>query len=693
MKPISRIFLIGLFMIVLAGCGSSSTPEPTPEPTPTLEPPPTPQATAIPAPVTRAEQASQQAYIRVIQGSWDLPEVDVYVDGAIYGYNVRFGQVIEPQPLVSGAYTLRLMPAGVDINSHSQETLFSSDFALSAGETLTLIISGDAANLNVQAVPENMTAIDANTSRVTLIHALHGGGELGVKVKDDLLIAPISAGQISHDAPIDDLNSQVQVITPDGEVIAEYGREFRSRTAVTMVMIGDASVAESVRLVYYTTRVYGDSSIFFVNAIADQPSVDIYLDGALVAGGVIYGRVHDELILKPADYQLEILPSGAIYSAPEVIYRALVNLYEDDTSIITLATQNNRINHLVTLNVPSFTPSGQSRIWFVHALYDGRPVDMTIGNISHALYGGDITRERYIDAGNYELVWVYEDGNGRGMPFDVQAGHNYIVLHVVPDAQPLVVDFPIGEEQADLSVDDPVQSGVAIEDQVIAVAEGGALVYVVNLVGGESLIDVSIGGHLIAGVPQGNLILGGRVAPDNYEVRALVSGTQNIFSLAQYSFRDAYFYTIYVTGLNIASPQLYIFEHGLIGELFDEGRAIAQFSNLSIFGSDDFMVAVSDSQVRLSPATDEDGQPLPNRYVVNGDYQVIQNNLRMGQITYPQYLTAGNYELVLFDVLTGHGITTLPNLNLQAGVRYDVIIQQDITTEAISFKVVEYPAP
>jgi hypothetical protein len=706
-KPIFRVLLSGLFLVILAGCGSSSTPEPTAEPTaiPTPEATLPPTSTPISAPVTRAEKPSQQAYIRLIQGSWDLPEVDIYVDGAIYGYNVRFGQVVEPQPLVSGTYTLRLIPSGLDINSHSQEVLFETEFTLPVGETLTFIMGGDVANLNIQVVSENIAPIDAGESRVSLIHALHQSGNLGVKVNDDVLIAPIEAYSLSHDAPIQDLNSRVYIVTPEGESIAEYGREFRSRTAVTLVIIGDASIPESVRLVNYTTRVYGDSSVYFVNSIGEQPSIDIYLDGTLTAGGVIYGQLHDQLILKPADYQLEILPSGATYQPSEVIYRAFINLYEDDTAIIALVHQNNRINHLVTLDVTSPTPPNQSRMWFVHA-GDDSSVEMVVSNISNRLYGGDVTRERYIDAGSYDLNWINEDGASQSIPLTIEAGNNYIVVYVAPTVQPIIVNFAVGVEQAQVDDEqDPQSSSISSQTSIDGdiVSDGGALVYVLNLVNGENQIDLSIGENLIRGVPFGNLSAGDRIVGSNHEVRALVTGTDNIFSIAQYSFRDDYFYTIYVTGLNVASPRLYIFEHGLTRDLFDENQAIAQFSNLSLFGSDEFMLALSDTGVSLSPARtvienpetdiETEGELLPNRYVVDGDYQVIHNYLQVGQITYPQYLTAGTYELILFDLATGYGITTLKDLNFQAGMRYDVIIQQDITTEEITFRVVNYPVP
>lgn len=691
MKPISRVFFTTIFLLILAGCGSSSTPSPTAEPTPlpTIEPTATPFPTAIPAPVSRAEEISQQAFVRLIQGSWGLPEVDLYIDGAVFGYNVNFGQVTEPQPLVSGQYTLRLMPAGVALNSHSQEPLLAQEFTLPAGETLTLIIGGEPSNLNVQVVPENTTPLTRDTSRVTLIHALHQGGGLGVKVNQDVLIAPIGAYQISHDAPINDLFSQVQIVTPEGAVVAEYGREFRERVAVTLVMIGDASIPESVQLVYYTNRVYGDSQVQFVNVLPEQSNIDIYLDGQLIAGDVGYTTAYDVVTMKPADYRLEILPAGASYAGADVIYRSLINLYEDESVIIVLTALGNRVHHMVAMNDLSPTPVDQSRIRFIHGANDGVSVDAIISDLNETLYDGDVSRERLIPANLHMMSFDYADNGSYAQELDFIAGSAYTIIYVNPETEPIVISGHVGVEEASQSVTDETQ----LPPETGAIDHGGgALVYLVNLVGGENLIDVSVGNFLIQGVPNGNLVSGGSIPSGQHQIQAYRANTDSIFSIVDYSFQDGYFYTIYVVGLDVGSPFIHIFEHGLTDSVFDQEQAIVQFLNLSLFGSDVFLVGLGDGSVQFSPLIGEEGQVTSRYYSVAGDFTTITASLLGGQVTYPQYLSEGSYQVVVLDANTDYGIGTLPNLNVQARNRYDVIIQQDINTEILSFVVVVYPA-
>jgi hypothetical protein len=692
MKPTLRVFLTALFLLILAGCGSTSSPTPEPTATPTLEPTATPFPTAIPAPVTRAEQTSQQSFVRLVQGSWDLPEVDIYIDGAVFGYNMNFGQVTEPQPLVSGEYMLRLMPAGVVLNSHSQEPIISYDFNLPAGETLTLIIGGESSNLNIQLVPEDTRTLEVGQSRLTFIHALHQGEQLGVKAGEDMLIAPIDRYQISHDVTLLDLNSEVKIVTAQDETIATYAREFRSRVAVTLIAIGDATIPESVRLVNYTTRVYGEASAYFTNAITDQPSIDVYLDGELVAGGLDYGT-HQPVTLPPADYQLVVLPAGSAYSTEtsnQAIYRAILNLYEDDTVSIVFSRQANRINHLMAYDNLAIAPNNQSRISFVHGTYDDGYVDVTLDEHAYTLYSGDVTRPVSVNAGSYSVEWSYEESDGQTTGLDVLAGNQYTVIYIAPDVEPVVIVTAVGEEDApeEIVIDEETTPTPATESTL----EGGALVYMLNLVDEMSVLDVSIGHDVLVSVPQDQVIVGTRIEAGEYEVQIRMSEDGQIFGVQQYSFRDGFFYTVYVVGVGSGSTRIYIFEQGLIENVFDETQGIVRFLNLSLFSDASWMIGLSDGALRLEPLTVE-GEIVPDRYVVEGEYEWVTDSLSSGQITYPQYLVDGVYQFALFDAMTAYGVVAYPNLNVQSGMRYDVIIQHHMETGAVEFDVVGYPAP
>ncbi|MEB2287621.1 MAG: DUF4397 domain-containing protein [Anaerolineae bacterium] len=131
---------------------------------------PAPEASAEPGGVARVELRSRvedEAQVRVMHASPDLPPVDVYLDAVSLAENVAYRTASVWTTQRAATYQLRLLPAG----EPDAAPILVKQIALRADETVSLVLLGTQDRLRVTAVTEDLSPTPVNATRLLFVNA------------------------------------------------------------------------------------------------------------------------------------------------------------------------------------------------------------------------------------------------------------------------------------------------------------------------------------------------------------------------------------------------------------------------------------------------------------------------------------------------------------------------------------------
>jgi hypothetical protein len=166
----------------------------------------------------------------------------------------------------------------------------------------------------------------------------------------------------------------------------------------------------------------------------DAPSVDIRIDGQVVASGVSYGLVSSYSAVPAGEARIQVSPAG---QNEPVVIDATVNLAAGTayTVIATGLLAGGDLQPVVLVDDRQTSSGAKTR--FVHAGPDAPAVDIAVANGGPVVFGNVGFRESSdytnLDAGTYDLEVRLAGTNTVALPLpgiDLAAGVNYTIFAI-----------------------------------------------------------------------------------------------------------------------------------------------------------------------------------------------------------------------------------------------------------------------
>jgi len=301
--------------------------------------------------VARVELRSRvedEAQVRVMHASPDLPPVDVYLNDISLAKNLAYRAASAWTTQRAATYQLRLLPAG----EPDAAPLLVKQIALRADETTSLVLLGTQDRLRVTAVAEDLSPTPVNAARLVFVNAAPDTVSVRVSTYSgevpNLRSVPFGAASrpLAYPAGITAFVIETGSADSPREIDLLPERDWQAGT-VYAVIITDTPDAPPV--VLETETGVGDTilaaegvvplesappsvsgwgpgarvfAIRLVNALADETPVDLLADGELIFESVspYTATAYHDLGAPPDRLELRQSASGA------VLFSEVVNL-------------------------------------------------------------------------------------------------------------------------------------------------------------------------------------------------------------------------------------------------------------------------------------------------------------------------------------------------------------------------------
>lgn len=272
-------------------------------------------------PFNSADQAVEQAQLRVLHGSPDAPAVDVLVDGSVVLSNVAYQAGSAFLSLSPGSYTVSLNVAGTSTEAASFPV------SLASGDVITAIAANALANLELLAIVEDGSDVSSGTARVNVVHGAAAIPEVDIYVTAPgaaLASATLSGVPYKANAILQDVAAgtyQVRItLAGDSTVVYDSGSiELTDGLDVTLVALPSQMGSSPVDLVGLTgdeaapafTVINDAAEVRVVHASGDTPNVDVYANGGVVDAltNLPFGAASDYLAIPSGSYTFDVAPT------------------------------------------------------------------------------------------------------------------------------------------------------------------------------------------------------------------------------------------------------------------------------------------------------------------------------------------------------------------------------------------------
>ncbi|GAB4509470.1 MAG: hypothetical protein OHK0046_04510 [Anaerolineae bacterium] len=691
----SLIFILLISVLGMAACQSEAplptfVPTETPQPTPTLEPTtaptPTLAATALPVPRTTVDDPANQAYVRVVHTTPDVTGVDVYVEGRAIAFNLDYGQATALNPIEAGEYTVRLLPPGERPGTGTPR--IEQRISLAGGQKFILVFTGTAEIPILSLFTEPTEPLDAQQTRVNLIHAVARGPAITLQQNGVDLTAALDFGQQSAPVVLP-VGEQTLTIQSGAQTITTFNDNLRERTTYTLVLAGNAADAASLFLIDFNERVEGRARLRFLNAAEPLGTVDVYLNDQPVVQNLSAQQTSEQQILPTGTYNLTLYPAGADPAAAAPLLTTQFNSNPDDNVIMLLVGSPTNARLLRYRVDPSPLPAGQVELVFVNPVEDPRNVRVRYANVTRDVGFGQVTQPVRIDAGVYDFFWsILQNDNTEADTIEsapnvtLAAGNRYLYIVTQHDNNPLLIAEPVGEEAA-----------VVVVGEDALIGEGPPTIRMVNLVRSGEVLAFNVDGQqVVEAVNYGQASNAIDITSGRKAVTVQLPGINVDLNAVAYDFLPGASYNLYVYGENSTTFSMLITQNAFYTA--ETGVAGIRLVNISTAGG---VVLSLFYEPSLGPVV----QPTPDGTVVAqiGQYRAVLppgvrravTGVRAGDVSTGNRIITGNLNLYVVDNVTGLVTTSLYNTTLQEGVQYDLIAYQfEDAGEVVAF-MVSYP--
>ncbi len=441
MMRIKMLFGIAL-IVILGACSGTPAAVPTQMLPPTLALTNTPAPTRDSRPTTVPTAVPPPAHLRVIHAAPQASTLTIYAGFNAIATNLDAGQASEPTPLEAGEYPLKVLLSGSNPND---TPLAQSMLTLTGGESLLLIITGQADSLQLLTLPETQIALNTGESAITLVNALTQPVRLST-ADGSLLVPELQPGTSADTKPLS-AGEQTLTLHSGEAMLTEFSLSLQAQQQHIEIISG---TPEQVTITGITKSAPERSSIRLIHAAQILESFDVYMDDVPLNAGVRYGRPTEYREIASGNHTFALYTTGSDpKTAAPLLQQELVLDAVPSTLVI--------MGEAAALRVIAFsqdltpTETGMARIAFMNTLPQFNSVLVTAGGKTlegiNELYYGELPRTTNLIATRYSLTFLTSQQNVEtAEDVILDAGRSYLYLVTGQlDAPPLVISDNVGQ--------------------------------------------------------------------------------------------------------------------------------------------------------------------------------------------------------------------------------------------------------
>lgn len=290
---------------------------------------------ADPIAMNFAENAPSRTSVRAINGSAEIPAMDIYLDDQLLVANAAYARPTEPQNFRSGSYSLSVYTAGAD--KSTAEPINTQSIELNTEGDLTLVILGTPDDLRAVIYKEDVSPTPPGKARIAFLNTLPtfpgvqlatSGGRLpdlpDPRYGDAPVVTTLDAGTFSFFfTGVDQggINTTVEVVE---NVQLEQGRNYlyliTGRLDNNPIILSDnVGIDESVVVEDgAVVQPSAGATVHFINAIADGSVIDFAVGDTVLASNIAYGQGSDLITVGQRSPTFSMRQNGTDSSAASI---------------------------------------------------------------------------------------------------------------------------------------------------------------------------------------------------------------------------------------------------------------------------------------------------------------------------------------------------------------------------------------
>jgi hypothetical protein len=351
--------------------------------------------------------------IRVIHTSYDAPNVDAKVDGAVAISDLGYGESSGYATLNEGSTDIMVVPTGADA-----PVVIDATVVLEANKEYTAIATGALANITPVVVEDDRSPV-SDKAKIRFAHMSPDAPPVDIKLNDG------NGAVVFGNAAFKDVADYITVdggtytfaVTATGstdEVVVFDPVTVTNGTVFTVVahgtLDGDDNYPFGVRVfvdngtgdAYVDLTTFGAAMAMAIHASPDAPGVDLLVDDAVAGTNLEFPNNTGYLAVTAGMRNIKVNVTGT----STTVIEADLDLTKDKSYSIFAVDSVANIGAVVIEDNLAAPASGNAHVRFIHLSPNAPAVDIT--TTTGAIVFGDYSFKEYSDftplaAGSYDL--------------------------------------------------------------------------------------------------------------------------------------------------------------------------------------------------------------------------------------------------------------------------------------------------
>lgn len=261
------------------------------------------------------EETSQLRFLHAVPG---LPDVDVYLDGALVAPGVSYAEATPHLTVTAGAHQVTLRQAGSGAEGAALAEVSANVLPALA---FALVVQGTAETVDAFLYEDILDEIAPGMARLTAINAIADSPAAGLDVLNasggPLLQGVgygVQYGTININSGMQDLAIVPAGGSLDGAITSVGQVDLQSSVLYTLVALGtlDGDVEPTSLVLATPVKGAADSvRVRIAHGSPDAPAVDVYANDVLLVPSLGLGEMSEHIALPAGDYTLGLRAAGS----------------------------------------------------------------------------------------------------------------------------------------------------------------------------------------------------------------------------------------------------------------------------------------------------------------------------------------------------------------------------------------------
>jgi len=351
--------------------------------------------------------------VRVIHTSYDAPDVDIRVDGAVAIGGLGYGQSSGYATIEDGMRNIAVTPAGA-----SSPVVIEADLDLNANTSYTVFAVNNLGSIEPVVAVDDRSRVEGK-AKVRFLHASPDAPAVDIKLNSGdgpTVFGNRSFKDITDYAAVDP-GTYTFVVTPAGSNTEVLVFDPINVTAGVIYTVVAHGTLDNTDMYDFAVRVFIDNNngnlftdmtpatakVLVAHTSPDAPGVDLLLDGLVVNSSALTFPNNTGYLGVPAgDRDVKVNVSG---SATTVINAGL-NLDPNLAYSVFAVNSVSNIEPLVLVDDLTSPAMGMAHVRFLHLSPDAPAVDITLTD-GTVVFGNKAFKEYTeftpLNAGSYDL--------------------------------------------------------------------------------------------------------------------------------------------------------------------------------------------------------------------------------------------------------------------------------------------------